>query len=133
MRPVKPAMPQSNYKKCSKSAETQSTYLWSVSKATRKQIGTQPEVPRDYQDSTSKCLYPSLSTNLCPDSVKMQSNHNPDSKSYMIQNHHMWSVNPGKMQSNHMQPVKADPKKSQVNKRSQVQASKCKRDTKLQA
>ena len=32
-----------------------------------------------------------------------------------------------------MQPVKAEPQKSQVDTRSQVQASKCKRDTKTQA
>ena len=53
----KPAMPQSNYK-----MGTQSTHLQSVSKAARKQIGTQPEITRNCQDSTSKCCYPSVST-----------------------------------------------------------------------
>ena len=99
MWPVKPAMPQSSYKKV-----TQSTHLWSGPKAARKQIGTQPEVAQNCEDSTSKSLYPSLSTNVCPDSVKMQSNH-------------IW-------------PVKAEfHQKSQVNTRSQVQTSKCKRNT----
>ena len=43
-------MPQSSYKKCSKcskSAVTQLTHLWSVPKTARKQLGTQPEVPRN--------------------------------------------------------------------------------------
>ena len=99
---VEPAMPQSRYKKV-----TQSSHLWSVSKAARKQIGTKPEVTRKFQDSTSKHWYPSKSTYVCPDTVKMQSNH-------------LW-------------PVKSELKKSQVNTRSQVQTSKCKRDTKTQA
>ena len=92
----KPAMPQCNYKKV-----TQSTQLC------RKQIGTQPEITRNCQGTTSKCCYPSGSTNVCPDTVKMQSNH-------------MW-------------PVKAELKKSQANTRSQLQTSKCKRDTNPQA
>ena len=41
------------------------------------------------------------------------------------------SVNPGKMQSNHIQPMQAQfQKKSHVNIRLQVQSSKYKRDTK---
>ena len=65
----KPAMPQSIYRNV-----TQSTHLWSVSKTARKQIGTQPEVTRNCQDSTSKCWYPSVSRNVCQDSrsSKMQ-------------------------------------------------------------
>ena len=100
---VKTAMPQSSYKKCSKSEVTQFHLSWNA----RKQIGTQPEVTRNCQDSTSKHWYPSVRTNVCPDTMKMQSNH--------------------------MQPVKAELKKLQVNTRSQVQTSKYKRDTKTQA
>ena len=74
---------------------TQSTHL---SRNTRRQIGTQPEVTGNCQDSTSKCWYPSERKNACPDTVKRQSNH-------------MW-------------PVKAELKKSQVNTRSKVQTSK---------
>ena len=105
----KPPMTQSSSKK-----GTQSTHLWSVSKTAGKQLGTQPEVPRNIKhtglpvhnqqivskDSTIKCCYPSVSTNVCPDTMKMQSNH--------------------------MQPVKAELKKSQVNTRSQVQTSNVK-------
>ena len=87
--------------------ETQSPHLWSVSKTTEKQTETQPEVTRNCQDSASKHCYPSRRTNLCPDVVKSQSNH--------------------------MQPVKAELKKSQVNTMSQVQTSKYKRDTNTQA
>ena len=107
---MKTAIPQSSYKISSskksqvKSEVTQSTHL---SRNARKQIGTQPEVSRNCQDSTSKHWHPSVSTNVCPDTVKMQSNH-------------MW-------------PVKAELKKSQVNTRSQVQTIRCKRDTKPQA
>ena len=67
---------------------------------------TQPELIRNCQVSTIKHWYPSESTNVCPDTGKMQSNH-------------MWSV-------------KAELKKSQFNTRSQLQTSKCKRDTKPQ-
>ena len=133
MQSVKSAMPQSSYKEHSKSAVTQSTHLDSMSKTARKQIGTQPEVMRNHQDSTSNWWYPPVSTNVCPDPVKMQSNHSPDSRSYKMQNHHMQSLNPGKMLSNYMQPVEAELKKLQVNARSWVQTSKCKRDTKPQA
>ena len=59
MQSVKPAMPQSSYKKCSKSAVIQSTPL---SKDARKQIGTQPEVSRNCQDSTNKHWQPPVST-----------------------------------------------------------------------
>ena len=101
----KPEMPQSSYKKCSKLAVTQLTH--SLRNA-RKQIGTQPEVIRNCQDSTSRCWYPSVSTNVCQDTVMMQSNH--------------------------IHPVKTEcQKKSQVNARLQVQTSKCKKDTKPQA
>ena len=61
---VQSAMPQSNYKKV-----THSTQLC------RKQIGTQLEVTRNCQDSTSIDWYPSVNENMCPDTVKMQSNH----------------------------------------------------------
>ena len=108
----KTAMQQSSYKKV-----TQSTHFWSVLKTARKQIGTQPEVTRNCQDSTSKCWYPSVSKNVCP-----------YSRCYK-----MWSVNPVKMQSYHIQPVKSELKKLQVNTRSQGQTSKYKRDTKTQA
>ena len=97
-------------KSASKSSHMQSVepaMLWSVSKPARKRIGTQREVTRNCQDFTSKQWYPSVNTNVCPDTVKMQSSH-------------MW-------------PVKADCRKSQVNTRSQVQTSKSKRDTKPQA
>ena len=99
----------------------QSTPMWSMSKATRKQIGTQPEVVRNskhtvlpthdlyvghqlmFQDSTNNHCYPTVSKNLCP-----------DSRSYKITT--MWSVNPVKIQSTHMWPVKAEFKrKSHVN------------------
>ena len=75
---VKTAMPQSNYKMSSpkksqgKLGVTQSTHL---SRIARKQIGTQPVVTSNCQDSTSKHWYPFVSTNVCPDTVKMQSNH----------------------------------------------------------
>ena len=151
MGSVKPAMPQashmrsekvieqSNHKKSQvKPAMAQATHMWSMSKAARKQIGTQPEVIRNsdkhavlptqathigqpmmFQDSTSKCWYPDVNV-LCF-----------ESRSYMITT--MVSVNPVKIQSNHMWPVKAElKKKSQVNTKSQIQKSKCKRDTKLQ-
>ena len=81
MWPVKPAVPQSSCKMNSstksqvKSEVTQSTQFQSVSKAARKQIGTQPAVTRNCQDSTSKQWYPLVSTCLYPDLVKMQSNH----------------------------------------------------------
>ena len=91
---LRPAMPQSSYKKCSKPGVTQCH----LSRNARKKIGTQPEVTRNCQDSTSKCWYSSESTNVCP-----------DSRCYKIP-----SV------------------KSKVNTRSQVQTSKCKRDTKPQ-
>ena len=134
MQSVEPAMPQYSYQQCQvKSRGIQSSQLQSVSKAAREQIGTQPEVLNNIDHSTSKCCYPSGSTNMCPDSVQIQSNHSPDSRSYKMKNHQMKSVNLGKMQSNHMQQVKTELKKSQVNTSSQVQTSKYKRDTKNQA
>ena len=68
----KPAMPQSTHKKL-----TQSTHLQSLSKTARKQIGTQPEITRNIKHSTSKCCFPSGSTNMCPDSrnLMIQSKH----------------------------------------------------------
>ena len=53
-------MPQSSYKNCSKSAVTQSH----LSRNARKQIGKQPEVTRNCQDSTSKSWYPFVSTKV---------------------------------------------------------------------
>ena len=47
----------------------------------------------------------------------------------MAESNCMQSVNPVKVQSTHMQPVKAELKKSQVNTMSQVQTSKYKSDT----
>ena len=88
-----------------KTAITQST---NFSRNAQKQIGTQPEVILNCQDSTSKHCDPSESTHVSPDLLKIQSNH--------------------------MRPVQAEfQEKSQVNTRSQVQTSKCKRDTKPQA
>ena len=55
--------------------QAESSQLQSVSKAAGKQIGTQAEVTRNCLDSTSKHWYPSVSTNVCPDTVKVQSNH----------------------------------------------------------
>ena len=79
----KSAMPQSKYKKV-----THPTQLC------RKQIGTQSEITRNCQDSTSKCCYQHRNTNVCPEVVKSQSNYT--------------------------QPVMPEPKKSQVNTRLQV-------------
>ena len=138
LRPVK-VIEQSNHKKSQVKPEmAQSTPMWSMSKTARKQIGTQPETIRNthkhsviptqaphvgqpmmLQDSTSKHLYPDVSV-LCP-----------DSRSFKITT--MWSMNPVKIKSNYMWPVKAElKKKSQVNTKSQVQTSKFKRDTKPQ-
>ena len=108
-----------------------------MSKAARKQIGTDPEVIRNckhavlpmhdlyvgqnamFQDSTSRHWYPAVSV-LCP-----------ESRSHKITT--MWSVNPVMIQFNHMQPVNTElKKKSQVNIKSQVQTSKFKRDNKPQ-
>ena len=90
----------------------QSTYVWSMSKSVRKQIGKQPEVARYskhtvlpthvpyvgpqlmLQDSTGKHCSPAVSENL-----------GPDSRNYKMQSNHIWSVNPVMMQSNHMQLV----------------------------
>ena len=72
---VKTAMPKSSYKMSSsktsqvKSEVAQSTHL---SRNARKQIGTQPEVNRNCQDSTSKHCYPSGSTNMCSDSRNLK-------------------------------------------------------------
>ena len=113
----KTAMPQSNYKMGSSkkyqvnSEGTQFSYLQSMSKTACKQIGTQPEVTRNK-------IHTVLPTQL---------NHS-DSRSSRMHSPQLRSVNPGKMQSNHMWPVKADLKKSQVNTRSQVETSKYKRD-----
>ena len=77
---------QSNHKKSQvKPVMAQSTHMWSMSKAARKQIGTQPEIVRNsdkhaalpshdlnvgqhgmFQDSTSECWYPDVSI-LCPE------------------------------------------------------------------
>ena len=94
----------------------QSTPMQSLSTAARKQIGLQPEIIRNsdkhaalpthdlyadqqamFQDSKSKHWYPDVSV-LCP-----------DSRSYKITT--VWSVNPVKIQSNYMWPVKAELKK----------------------
>ena len=128
---------QSNHMKSQvKPIMAQSTDMQSMSKFVRKQIGTQAEVVRNSkhavlpmhdlyvgqqalsQGSTSKHCYPAVSENLCS-----------DSRRYKITT--MQSVNPVKIQSNNMQLVKAELKKSQVNTKSQVQ-KKFKRGTKLQ-
>ena len=122
-------------KKCQvKSKGTQYSSLGSVSKTASKQIGTQPEITRNIKHSASKSCYPSESTQVSPVSrnYKRQSNHS-DSRSSKMQSPYLMSMNPGKMQSNHMQPVKDELQKLQVNTRSQVQTSKYKRDTKTQA
>ena len=76
--------------------------------------------PMMFKDSTSKHCYPAVSASLYP-----------DSRSYKITT--TWSVNPVKVQSTNMWPVKAEfKKKSQVNTKSHMQTSKCKRDTKPQ-
>ena len=67
-----------------KSELTQSAQL---SKNTRTQVGTKPEVTRNCKDSTSKHCHPSVSTNhMCPDSrnLKMQSNHKQLVKVYIV-------------------------------------------------
>ena len=102
----KAAISQFSYKKCGKSAVTQSH----LSRNSRKQIGTQSEVTRNCQDSTGKCWYPSVSTNVFPDS----------------RNYKMQSMNSVNLQDDNMLPVAAKLKKSQVNTRSQVQTSKYK-------
>ena len=116
---VKPAMQQFSYKKMTAIIpfvvsvdRLQGNSLGYSLKYARKQIEhtvlpVYVQLGTVCKDSTSKCCYPSVSTHVCPDSVKMQS-------------HKMWQV-------------KAEPKKSQVNTRSQVQTSICKRDTKPQA
>ena len=77
-------------KKCQvKSEGTQFSHMWSVPKTANSQIGIRPEVTRKCQDSTSSHCYPPRNIYVCPDVVKSQSNH--------------------------MQPVTAESKKSQVN------------------
>ena len=94
-------------KKCQVISEgTQSSHMQSVSKTASNQIGAQPEVTRNCQDSTGKHWYPSRNTNVCPDVVKSQSNH--------------------------IQPVTAESKKSQISTKLQVQNKQI-RDTKTQA
>ena len=80
--------------------------------------------------STSKSCYSSESTKVSQVSrnYKIQSNHS-DSRSSQMQSPQLRSVNPGKIQSNHMQPVKAELQKSKVNTRSEVQTSKYKKGT----
>ena len=116
MQPVK-VIEQSNHKKSQvQPVSAQSTHMWS---------STQPEVIRNsdkhavlhtqashvgqpitFQDSTSKCCYPAVNKSLCP-----------DSRSCKITT--MWSVNPLKIHSTHMWPVKAElQKKSQVSTKS---------------
>ena len=83
-------------KKCQvKSEGTQFSHMWSMPKTASNQIGTQPEVTRNCQDSTSKHCYPPRNENVCSDVVKNQFNH-------------MW-------------PVTAVSKKSQVNTKLQIQ------------
>ena len=120
-----------------------SSHMWSVPNTACKQIGTEPEVtrnnvhtvlPTDYhfvcqqalcEHSASKSCYPSETTEVSPVSrnYKKQSNHS-DSRGSKMQSPQKRSVNPGKMQSHHMQPVQAEfQKKSQVNTKLQVQTS----------
>ena len=146
----KPVMPQPSYKmrshkKCQvKSEGTQYYPLWSILKTACKQIGTQTEVARinahtglpthDHfvcqqamcEHSTSKSCYPSETIKVSPVSqnYKIQSNHS-DSRSSKMQSLQKKSVNPGKMQSDHMQAAQAElQRKSQVNTRLQAQTSK---------
>ena len=121
---------QSNYKK---------SQMKQASSTSRKQIGIQPEIARNNymyavlpthdlyvgqqmicQDSASKYWYPEALDALCPANRKSQSHWKPST----LQNK--------MLQSNHMQPVNAKLKKSQVNTKSQLQTSKCIRDTKPQ-
>ena len=61
-------------KKCQvKSDATQSSHMWSVPKTASNQIGTQPEIIRNIEHSTSKCCQPSVSTKVSPV---------PDSRNY---------------------------------------------------
>ena len=97
-------------KRCQvKSEGTQSSSLWSMSKTACKQIWTQPEIIRNIKHSTSKCSYPSESTqvSLVSRNYKIQSNHS-DSRSFKMQSPKKRSVNPGKIQSTHMRPVQAE-------------------------
>ena len=103
-----PVRPVCNDKNCQsakfahmqKSAMPQSNYkkVTHPNQLYRKQIGTQLEVIRNCQDSTGKHCYPPRNTNMCPDVAKSQSNH--------------------------MLPVTAEPKKSQINTKLQVKTSK---------
>ena len=111
---VKTAMPQSRKstsKKCQVKSKSKVTHTNYLARCARQKIGTQPEVTRNCQDCTSRCCYPSGSTNnMCPD-----------------------FRNFGR-QSNHTQLAKADlHKKSQVYTRLQLKTSKYRRDTKTQA
>ena len=112
----------------------QSSTLWSVPKTASNQIGTQPEITRNIKHSTSKSCYSSETAKVSPVSRNYKINSNlSDSRSSEMQLPQKRSVNPEKMQSNHMWPAQVEfQKKSQVNTRLQVQTSKYKRDTKTQ-
>ena len=133
-----------------------------MSNTARKQLGIQPEIARNtdkhpalpthdlhvgqqemYQDSSSKCWYPTVITSLCSESRsykiitrdgivyrKTQFHMKP----FILQNKMSQSVkcvSSPVAESNHMQPVKTESKdKSQVNNHMQVQTSTPKRDTK---
>ena len=111
-------------KKCQmKSEGTQSSHMQLVQKTSCTQNGTQPELTRNNvhaalpthdhfvcpqalcEHSTSKSCYPSETKQMSPVSrhYKKQSNHS-DSRSSKKQSPQKRSVNPGKMQSNHMWP-----------------------------
>ena len=117
--------------------------MWSVPNTACKQIETKPEVTRNnvhtllpthdhfvcqealYEHFTSKSCYPSETTkvSLVSRNYKKQSNHS-DSGSSKMQSPQKWSVNTGKMQSNHMWPAQAEfQKRSQVNTMLQVQTN----------
>ena len=143
MQPVKLAMPQASHmqsvKVIEQSNDKKSQVKLVMAQSTHMQSSKQPEIIWNsykhealpthdlnvfqqamFQDSTSKYWYPDVSANL-----------SPDSRSYKITT--MQSVNPVKMQSTHMQPVKSEvKKKSQVNTKSQEQTSKFKKNTKPQ-
>ena len=127
MQPAK-VIDQSNHKKFQ---------VKQASLTSRKQIGIQPQVARNNdmhavlpmnnlyigqqmicQDSESKCWYPDVLDSLYPAYRKLQSHLKPSTlENKMLQSNHTW-------------PGNVELKKSQVNTKSQVQRTKCIRDTK---
>ena len=95
-----------------------------------------------YQDSVCKHWYPAVFDSLCPEprSYKITTRNGTvyrktqsHLKPFTPQDKNLQSnqcVSPLMAKSTHMQPVKAEHKKSQVNNQMQVQTSRPKRDTK---